>query len=311
MGLVADGGPTPTHHLHRLEPQGHRLAATRRTSSPASPGNIGNVPDRAELPLAEADRRTDAARTSPRAGPARATCSTTRSPCAANRETVGGELLVTYDPTPATWHVDAWDNDVREDARSPPAWASSCRHLPTTQDASIGIAEDGVTTYAFPLPAARTPARDLWEVHGRVVSRLGADLRMVGARSTGAPASRTADDLRARRAARAPLRRRRARGLGRRWRSTASRQGQRLGPVRLPPRLQPDLPAAADGRPVVHARLAELVGLPATQTRLGLRGTWRSLDRNSPRYLADPGDDAADPTNGSEWEIRTYLIVSL
>jgi hypothetical protein len=32
-----------------------------------------------------------------------------------NRETVAGELLLTYDPTPGTWMYD-WDNDMTEDA---------------------------------------------------------------------------------------------------------------------------------------------------------------------------------------------------
>jgi hypothetical protein len=33
-----------------------------------------------------------------------------------NRETVAGELLLTYDPTPGTWMYD-WDNDMTEDAK--------------------------------------------------------------------------------------------------------------------------------------------------------------------------------------------------
>jgi hypothetical protein len=39
-------------------------------------------------------------------------------------------------------------------------------------------------------------------------------------------------------------------------------------------------------------------------TRLGIRGTWRSLDQFSPRYLAEG-------PRGREWEIRTYLQVAL
>jgi hypothetical protein len=55
-------------------------------------------------------------------------------------------------------------------------------------------------------------------------------------------------------------------------------------------------------------------GLP--QTKLGVRTTWRSLDRFSPRYCPAEFQDASgslvcDPlapgTNGDEWEIRTYL----
>ena len=56
------------------------------------------------------------------------------------------------------------------------------------------------------------------------------------------------------------------------------------------------------------------------QTRMGVRASWRSLDEYSPRYcpamVADVlGDLQCDPTadgpNGSEWEIRTSLHVSI
>jgi beta-galactosidase len=51
-----------------------------------------------------------------------------------------------------------------------------------------------------------------------------------------------------------------------------------------------------------------------------VRGTWRSLNKYSPRFcperVPDPntGIPACDPTaparNGSEWEVRTYLTVA-
>jgi hypothetical protein len=55
------------------------------------------------------------------------------------------------------------------------------------------------------------------------------------------------------------------------------------------------------------------------QTRIGLRGTWRSLDRFSPRYcpgtVADGNgsltcDATAPGDNGREWELRTYVTVA-
>jgi hypothetical protein len=49
----------------------------------------------------------------------------------------------------------------------------------------------------------------------------------------------------------------------------------------------------------------------ATQTRLGVRATWRSLDIHSPRYVANAGDSVKHPPYGSEWEIRTYVIVAI
>ena len=54
-------------------------------------------------------------------------------------------------------------------------------------------------------------------------------------------------------------------------------------------------------------------------TRIGIRGTWRSLDEYSPRYLPNqaPGE-YLDPTisnigfdNGNEWEIRTYIHINI
>jgi hypothetical protein len=43
------------------------------------------------------------------------------------------------------------------------------------------------------------------------------------------------------------------------------------------------------------------------QTRLGIRGIWRTLDENSNRYAPPEGS----PENGTEWEIRTYMHVAL
>ncbi len=95
------------------------------------------------------------------------------------REMTAGEIILTHDPTPATW-MWAWDNDIREDARL--AWALGYvyRHMPTTMDASIGVLEDGYTFFAFP---GATPARNLWEVWGRTASRLSAKTRLDHPRS--------------------------------------------------------------------------------------------------------------------------------
>jgi hypothetical protein len=56
-------------------------------------------------------------------------------------------------------------------------------------------------------------------------------------------------------------------------------------------------------------------------TRVGIRGTWRSLDQYSPRYsptqiLNVANELVPDPTalgfaNGQEWEIRTYLQINI
>jgi hypothetical protein len=71
-----------------------------------------------------------------------------------NRETVAGEILFTYDPTPGTWMYE-WDNDIAEDAPFALSSGFVYRHLPTTQDAAIGILGDGRTIFAFPGAATR------------------------------------------------------------------------------------------------------------------------------------------------------------
>ena len=57
-------------------------------------------------------------------------------------------------------------------------------------------------------------------------------------------------------------------------------------------------------------------GLP--QTRFGVRGTYRTLDRYSNRYQPEgepeplPNEDYPDGLpEGNEWEIRTYIHFSL
>jgi hypothetical protein len=55
--------------------------------------------------------------------------------------------------------------------------------------------------------------------------------------------------------------------------------------------------------------------LPNTQ--VGIRGTWRSLDQNSPRY-PQPSSSICNIAhfpvgfgNGNEWEIRTYIHINV
>ncbi|MFN4985758.1 MAG: glycoside hydrolase family 2 TIM barrel-domain containing protein [Ignavibacteria bacterium] len=92
-----------------------------------------------------------------------------------NRETIAGELLLTYDPTPATWMYE-WDNDRAEDATFAASVDLMYRHLPTTQDAAIGILSNGRTTFVFPGAA---PAQDLWEVTTRIVSKINPELGFI------------------------------------------------------------------------------------------------------------------------------------
>ena len=49
---------------------------------------------------------------------------------------MGGEILLTFDPTPGTWMYE-WDNDRAEDAPFAASLGFVYRHLPTSQDAAI------------------------------------------------------------------------------------------------------------------------------------------------------------------------------
>ncbi|MGB5420442.1 glycoside hydrolase family 2 TIM barrel-domain containing protein, partial [Algibacter sp.] len=91
-----------------------------------------------------------------------------------NRETVAGELLLTFDPTPGTWMYE-WDSDRSEDAKLAFNLGFVFRHHPTAQDAAIGFLANR-TAFAFPNAA---PAQDLWEVNSRIVSKVHPDLGVI------------------------------------------------------------------------------------------------------------------------------------
>lgn len=69
-----------------------------------------------------------------------------------------------------------WDSNRSEDARLAVSLGVVYRHLPTEQDAAIGILPDGRTTFAF---NGSAPAEDLIEVNARIVSKLNRDLGFV------------------------------------------------------------------------------------------------------------------------------------
>lgn len=92
-----------------------------------------------------------------------------------NRETTAGELLLTYDPTPATWMYD-WENDNNEDAPFAASLGFIYRHHPTSQDAAIGILANGRSTFAF---GGAAPAHDLWETNLKIASRISRDFGII------------------------------------------------------------------------------------------------------------------------------------
>ena len=92
-----------------------------------------------------------------------------------NRETLGLELLLVYDPTPGTW-LWAWDNLIHEDAVFAGALDFIYRHQPTARDSGVGFTADGQMQPFHATP----PAHDSWEVHGKWVSNPGGGLRLAG-----------------------------------------------------------------------------------------------------------------------------------
>lgn len=226
-----------------------------------------------------------------------------------NRETTAAELLITYDPTPATW-MYAWDNDEREDAKFAFNFGYVFRHYPTTRDASIGILADGRTIFAFP---GAPPARDLWEVHSRVVSKLRSDFGFIANLYAGLGQANGSDsrvierygfDIRF---------------VMQQLKIITQVKVNDWGPYDYHRDFNLTYPLQLIADVSVNLGLPEWFDLP--QTSLGIRGTWRSLDKYSPRYcpvknLNVIGIPVCDPTlpgyaHGDEWEIRTYLHFNL
>ena len=224
-----------------------------------------------------------------------------------NRETVGGEFLLTYDPTPATWFYE-WDNDMAEDAKFAFNVDYVYRRLPTIQDAAIGFLSTR-TAFAFPGTA---PAHDLWEVNTRIVSKFSPDLGLVAnfyfgnAQSNGSDPrliERGGGDLRF---------------IYKKFKVINSIKLNDFGPfdyhrdfnLTYPLQLMLDLSTSL-GKPNWFI-------LPNTQ--VGIRGTWRALDKYSPRYSPNQtsGTYSTQPIispigfpNGDEWEIRTYIHINI
>jgi hypothetical protein len=225
-----------------------------------------------------------------------------------NRETIGGELLLTFDPTPATWMYE-WDNDRAEDAKFAASVDFVYRHLPTIQDAAIGILANR-NLFAFPGSA---PAEDLWEVNTRIVSKVNPHLGFIANLYAGNGQANGSDkrtinrygfDLRS---------------IYKKTKFIAIGKFNDWGPfdyhrdfnLTFPLQLIADI-STEIGKP-------DWFMLPGT--KIGIRGTYRTLDRYSPRYSPIKTLDAAgnwvpDPTaigfpNGNEWEIRTYIQINL
>ena len=226
-----------------------------------------------------------------------------------NRETVAGELLFTYDPTPGTWMYE-WDNDMMEDAPFALSAGFVYRHHPTVQDAAIGILGDGRTIFAFPGSA---PAQDLWEVHTRIVSKINPEFGVI-ANLYGGNAQANGSDPRLIHRYGGDIRM-----IYKQLKLTSIIKVDDWGPYDYHRDFNQTYPLQLMADISTTVGRASWFNLP--NTRLGLRYTWRSLDQYSPRYcptrnLDGAGDLICDPEgvgfdNGQEWELRTYLQINI
>lgn len=222
-----------------------------------------------------------------------------------NRETIGGELLLTYDPTPGTWMYE-WDNDRAEDAKFAISADFMYRHLPTVQDAAIGILGNGRTTFVFPGSA---PAQDLWEANARIVSKLNHSLGIIANLYVGNGQANGNDKRTINRYGfdlRAIYKKTKVMAIGK-FNDWGPFDYHRDFNLTFPLQLIADI-STEMGKP-------DWFLMPGT--KIGVRGTYRTLNKYSPRYSPIKTLDAAgnwvpDPNaigfpDGNEWEIRTYI----
>ena len=224
----------------------------------------------------------------------------------ANRETVAGELLLSYDPTPGTWMYE-WDNDMAEDAKFAMNAGFVYRHHPTAQDAAIGFLSNR-TPFAFPNSA---PAQDLWEFNSRIVAKSSPDFGLIANLYFGNGQANGSDPRLIERAGGD------IRLIYNKVKIVHSWKINDWGPydyhrdfnLTFPVQLMLDISTSV-GKPNWYI-------LP--DTRIGIRGTWRSLDQYSNRYSPNEAPEfATAPTispvgfpNGNEWEIRTYVHINI
>ncbi len=222
-----------------------------------------------------------------------------------NRETTAAELLITYDPTPATW-MYSWDSDISEDAELAVSAGVVLRRQPTSRDANIGILADGRSIFAFP---GAPPARDMWETHARIVSKLSPGYGLIANVFAGEGEAKGSDSR---------LIHRYGADIRMALKSVKLLLSAKIndwGPYDYHKDFNLTYPLQ------FMADISTQVGMPdwfdLPQTRLGVRAAWRSLDQYSPRYsptqtMNAAGESVPDPTvpgfdDGQEWEIRTYL----
>ena len=212
-----------------------------------------------------------------------------------SRETIGFELMLSYDPTGATW-AWAWDNVVKEDADFA-AWVNFVyRVLPTSQDAGVGVSDEGFT-FAF---SGAPPARNLWEVRGRMIFNPTPSTHIV-LNGFGGIKQSTGDDDRLITAGGVDFRL-----TYRRVNLAGFLKINDWGPYDFQRDFNLTFPVQLLGD--VSYSLGTPKWFVRAFTRIGAAFQYRTLNEFSPRFLADPND----PNKlGYEWELRTYVHITL
>jgi hypothetical protein len=211
-----------------------------------------------------------------------------------NRETVGGELLFVFDPTPATWYW-MWDRDKREDADFAASLDLVYRHQPTSRDATLVILADGSQVPS----AAAPPAHDVWNATFSWISAAALPTKLAGTLYLGQDQANAGDPR------------------------LITRYGGSLQLVRKG-LLASTTVKLHDWGPYDYHRDFNLTypfqwyadasyGLPRAtfgvgDARVGLRGQLRFLDGFSEGYVEDP---MRPRKIGSEAEVLSYIMVSL
>jgi hypothetical protein len=224
-----------------------------------------------------------------------------------NRETVAGELLLNYDPTPGTFMYE-WDNDRSEDAKFAASAGFVYRHLPTSQDAAVVFPGTGRVPTAA---AGAAPALDLWEVNVRMVSKLNPNLGII-ANLFGGNGQANGSDARTIQRFGGD-----ARVIYKKMKLSTHLKFNDWGPFDYHRDFNLTFPLQ------FMADISTTVGKPdwfiLPNTSIGMQFTWRSLNQYSPRFLPNAAEPFArlpiiSPVgfpNGDEWEIRTYVRVNV
>jgi hypothetical protein len=201
-----------------------------------------------------------------------------------------------------------WNNDMVEDAKFAFSTGFVYRNLPTTQDAAIGFLANR-TLFAFEKSA---PAQNLWESNTRIVSKFSPDLGVIANIYFGNGQANGDSERTIRRGGGD------VRMIYRKLKVVTSLKLNDWGPYDY----HRDFNLTYPVQSVLD--ISTSVGKPSwfilPETRIGIMGTWRSLDQYSPRFSPNLTATEFDTQpivspvgfpNGTEWEIRTYIHINI